>query len=162
MDASQGAYAVQTVHGPCEDRAARLPGVKPSKVPCVGAIVRDDRGRLLLVRRGTDPGRGLWSVPGGRVEAGETGPEATAREVLEETGLRVVVGDLAGVVERAAPNGDVYVIEDFHAVPAPGSGTEPRPGDDADDASWFTEDELRDLDCVGGLVDALRGWGVLR
>jgi ADP-ribose pyrophosphatase YjhB (NUDIX family) len=58
------------------------------RVDCVGGIVVDERGRLLLVRRGTEPGRGLWSVPGGRVEPGESDAEATAREVLEETGLR--------------------------------------------------------------------------
>ena len=130
-------------------------------MPCAGAVVRDDRGRLLLVRRGTEPGRGLWSVPGGRVEPGETVVEATAREVLEETGIRVVVGAPAGVVERPGPGGVTYVIEDFHAVPAPGASTEPRAGDDAADAAWVTEDELTRLDCVGGLLEALRAWSVI-
>jgi len=132
------------------------------RVPCVGAVVRDREGRLLLVRRGTEPGRGLWSVPGGRVEPGESSPEATAREVLEETGVQVSVGELAGIVERPGPGGVVYVIEDFHAVPAPGTSTVPRAGDDADDAGWFTEEELLRLDCVDGLVEALRSWAVLR
>ena len=132
-----------------------------SVVPCVGAVVRDDQGRLLLVRRGTEPGRGQWSVPGGRVEPGESGPQAAVREVLEETGLQVVVGALVGVVVRTGPAGVTYVIEDFHAVPAPGAGTSPTAGDDADEARWFTDAEIESLDCVDGLVDALVEWGVL-
>src|SRR6187200_2672799 len=58
------------------------------RIRCVGGIVRYD-GRLLLVRRGREPARGTWSVPGGHVEPGESDLEATAREVLEETGLVV-------------------------------------------------------------------------
>jgi ADP-ribose pyrophosphatase YjhB (NUDIX family) len=60
-----------------------------------GLIVRE--GRVLLVRRGTEPFRGYWSLPGGHVEAGEPPAAAVAREVLEETGLVVDVGEAAGV-----------------------------------------------------------------
>ena len=131
-------------------------------MPCVGAVVRDREGRLLLVRRGTEPGRGRWSVPGGRVEPGESATAAAAREVLEETGVRVVVGDPVGVVERPGPHGVTYVIEDFHATPDHGvEAGDLRAGDDADEARWFTEAEIGSLDCVDGLVDALVGWGVL-
>ena len=66
------------------------------RVPCVGALVHDDDGRLLVVRRGREPGRGLWSVPGGRVEPGESVGVAVEREVLEETGLHVTVGIRVG------------------------------------------------------------------
>ncbi|CAN5598990.1 NUDIX domain-containing protein [soil metagenome] len=132
------------------------------RIPCVGGIVRYG-GRLLLVRRGQEPARGTWSVPGGRVEAGESHEQATAREVLEETGLRVVVGDLVGTVERDAPSGGVYVIDDYACVPADGADPDDvHAGDDADDARWFTEEEVRRLDCSPGLVDALTSWGVLR
>jgi 8-oxo-dGTP diphosphatase len=136
--------------------------VEGNRVPCVGAVVHDAHGRLLMVRRGTPPGRGLWSVPGGRVEPGETGVEAVVREVLEETGLCVVPTGVAGTVERSGLGGATYVIEDFVAVLA--TGTEPgaiRAGDDADDVGWFDADELRRLPCVDGLLEALRGWNVL-
>jgi ADP-ribose pyrophosphatase YjhB (NUDIX family) len=133
-----------------------------TRVPCAGAIVRDDDGRVLLVRRGTEPGRGLWSVPGGRVEEGESAAAAAAREVHEETGLRIRVDSLAGVVERAGPGDVIYVIEDFHAHPA--SGADPRAvhaADDAAEVGWFAADELIRMDCVGGLVEALREWSVV-
>jgi 8-oxo-dGTP diphosphatase len=136
--------------------------VLPRRVPCVGAVVRDGQGRLLLVRRGTEPGRGLWSVPGGRVEPGESLEEAVVREVAEETGLRVTVGRLVGRVERDGPGGAVYVIDDFEAhVVGAEPIAEPTAGDDADEARWFTDAEVAGLPCVEGLVETLRGWGVL-
>jgi 8-oxo-dGTP diphosphatase len=132
------------------------------RIPCVGAVVHDTAGRLLLVRRGHPPSPGTWSVPGGRVEPGETDPEATAREVLEETGLAVTVGRLAGSVERTAPTGGVYRINDYVCTPALGADvTAVRGGDDADDARWFTPSEVRELETTPGLVAALEEWGLL-
>lgn len=141
--------------------------MEPRRVACVGAVVRDAEGRLLLVRRGTEPGRGLWSIPGGRLEAGETPAEGAAREVLEETGLHVVIGELLGVIERAGPGGVTYVIEDFAATPQGGYDDNALcAGDDADDARWFTETGLHDLDRAGtvvdGVLEALRDWRVVR
>jgi ADP-ribose pyrophosphatase YjhB (NUDIX family) len=134
----------------------------PQRIPCVGAVVRDDDGRLLLVRRANEPGRGLWSVPGGRVEAGETAEQAVVREVAEETGLQVVVTGLAGVVERAAPGGGVFVIEDHTARLAPGTSPQSlQAGDDALAASWVDVEELDRVPCVEGLLEALRDWGCL-
>lgn len=132
------------------------------RVPCVGGIVVDLDGRLLLVRRGREPARGLWSVPGGRVEPGEDGRAATAREVLEETGLRVDVHELVGTVERDAPDGSVYVIDDYRCTPAATADpSELVAGDDADEAGWFTPAQVRELECAPGLVEALVGWQVL-
>lgn len=141
---------------------AHYPGFMGPTIACVGAVVRDERGRLLLVRRANEPGRGQWSVPGGRVEAGETPQQALVREVFEETRLSVVPDALAGVVEKDAPGGGTYLIEDFHAWLEP--GTDPRSahaGDDADDVGWFHPEQVLALDCVDGLVDALLRWRVL-
>ena len=129
---------------------------------CVGGIVLDADGRLLLVLRGRAPSAGTWSVPGGRVEAGESDVEATAREVLEETGVPVEVGRLVGAVERDAPNGDVYVIRDYLCRPASDAdAVTVRAGDDAADARWFTPEETLALKTAPGLVAALQEWGVL-
>jgi 8-oxo-dGTP diphosphatase len=95
------------------------------------------------------------------VEAGESDAEATAREVLEETGVRVRVGRLAGTVERGAPGGGVYVIRDYVCEPYDVDVDAVRAGDDADDARWFTPEEVDALPTSPGLVEALRSWGVL-
>jgi ADP-ribose pyrophosphatase YjhB (NUDIX family) len=124
-------------------------------------VVHDADQRLLLVRRGRPPGRGLWSVPGGRVEPGESPTEAVVREVLEETGLLVVPTGRAGVVERPAPGG-VFVIEDFVAVPAAHADPSAlRAGDDAEDVGWFTLADMTALSCVEGLGEALARWRLL-
>ncbi|NDU76086.1 NUDIX domain-containing protein [Actinomadura sp. DSM 109109] len=128
------------------------------RVRCVGGIVRDAEGRLLLVRRGHPPGEGLWSVPGGRVEPGEDDPAAVARELREETGLDVRPGALAGTVERPGPGGVVYEIHDYTATVTGGTL---RAGDDASDVRWVPPDELDGLPLAPGLLDALTGWGVL-
>ncbi|GAA4230038.1 ADP-ribose pyrophosphatase YjhB (NUDIX family) [Streptosporangium album] len=128
------------------------------RVNCVGAIISDGSGRLLLIRRGRPPGKGLWTVPGGRVEPGESDADAVAREVLEETGLTVTAGRLAGAVERPGPAGVLYVIRDYLAGV---SGGTLAAGDDAADARWFTVDELVRLPLSPGLLDALVEWAVI-
>ena len=136
----------------------------PAPQVAVGAVaVRD--GRLLMVRRGRPPGVGLWSVSGGRVEPGETLPEAVVREVAEETGLAVTVGAALGHVERRGDHPEPYhfVILDF-AVEIVGDPT-PRAGDDADDVAWVPFAELvgstHRRAVVAGLVEFLVGVGVL-
>jgi 8-oxo-dGTP diphosphatase len=127
-------------------------------IPCVGAIVRDDAGRLLLIKRGHAPGKGLWSIPGGRVEAGESDAEALIREVREETGLIVAPGPLVGSVRRPGGGGTELDIRDYWATVA---GGDLAAGDDADAATWAGPEELRLLPLADGLLGALRDWGVL-
>jgi 8-oxo-dGTP diphosphatase len=127
-------------------------------VPCVGAVVHDDEHRLLVVRRGHAPSAGRWSLPGGRVEAGETDAEAVRREVREETGLDVLVGRRVGTVERDGPDGVVYDIRDYACSV---TGGRLRPGDDASEVRWVRRRELLTLDTTDGLVDTLDAWGVL-
>ena len=129
-----------------------------SVIPCVGAVVTDGQGRLLMIKRGREPGAGLWSIPGGRIEPGETDAEALVREMLEETSLAVQVGRLLGQVRRPGLNGAVIEISDYTATVIGGSL---RPGDDAADARWVAVGDMDSLEITDGLIEALTGWGVL-
>lgn len=113
----------------------------------VGAIVLK-ADRVLLVRRKNAPSRGLWAIPGGCVELGETLQEAAEREIREETGLRIAAGEPAvtfDVIDRDAA-GRVrfhYVIVDLLAIYV---GGEIQPGDDALDVRWVHRQDLERLD----------------
>jgi len=127
------------------------------EIAAVGAIaVRD--GRLLLVRRGHPPDEGKWSLPGGRVEPGESDPDAVVRETAEETGLVVRVRALAGEVVRPGIGAGAYRIRDYLVDIVAG---EEKPGDDAADVDWVPLERLPDLDLTSGLADTLRRWSVL-
>ncbi len=117
----------------------------------VGGIVFDAQGRVLLIRRARPPHAGCWSIPGGKVAAGETLAAAVAREVREETGLDVEVGPLALWLERIVP-GFHYVILDFLARHTGGALAA---GDDAADARWFDDAGLAALDTTPGLAEAI-------
>jgi 8-oxo-dGTP diphosphatase len=118
---------------------------------CVGAIAVHD-GDLLLVRRGHGPAAGSWSVPGGRLEAGELVAEAVTRELREETGLEGVCGELVGWVERFDDD-QHYVILDFEVTVF-----EREPlvaGDDAAEARWVPLHDVAELALVDGLAEFL-------
>jgi 8-oxo-dGTP diphosphatase len=119
--------------------------------------VTDGRGRLLMIKRGHEPGAGLWSIPGGRIEPGETDAEALVREMFEETGLAVEVGPLIGSVRRPGLDGAVIDIRDYAATVTGGTL---RPGDDAADARWIEAAALNSLEITEGLIEALTDWGV--
>jgi 8-oxo-dGTP diphosphatase len=133
-----------------------------TRIPCVGAVIRDDRGRLLMILRGHDPGRGLWSIPGGRIELGETAEQAVVREVREETGLDVRCGPLLGTAELPGLAGAVVDIRDYRAYLLAGSPATPIAGDDAADVRWVSDAEAASMDERGeltrGLLATLRAW----
>ncbi len=132
-------------------------GPGPPVVAVGGVAVHD--GALLLVQRGTDPGHGRWTIPGGRVEPGERLAGAVERELLEETGLSVRCGGFLGWAERMGP-GYHYVILDFSVTVVDGELT-PRAGSDAAAVSWVPLQEVRAMELVDGLEDFLCAHGVI-
>ena len=122
----------------------------------VGAIVVADDA-LLMVRRAQEPAKGLWSLPGGRVEKGEYLADAVRREVKEETGLDVTAGELVGIFEVVGePH---YVILDFFAqAESPG---EPTASSDVDEVRWVPLEEVASLECTPRFVETMKAWGVL-
>jgi 8-oxo-dGTP diphosphatase len=129
-------------------------------IDCVGAVIKDGAGRLLLIKRGHEPGKGLWSIPGGRIEPGESDEEALVREVREETGLIVAAGRLIGSVRRPA-GGDPGSVLDIRDYAAEVTGGTLAAGDDADDALWASAADLDCLPLTDGLLAALRSWGAV-
>jgi 8-oxo-dGTP diphosphatase len=124
-------------------------------IQCVGAVIRDGSGRLLLIKRGHEPGAGLWSLPGGRIEPGETDEQAVIREIAEETGLTVACGSLLGTARLPGTGGAVIEVRDYRAVVTDG---ELIAGDDAADARWADSAEMAVLPLTKGLADFLLAW----
>ena len=116
-------------------------------IDAVGVVIMD-AGRILLVQRGHAPQAGRWTIPGGRVEPGESLPQAAAREALEETGLVVEIG--AQVYRLTIADGDTELdIRDFEATII---GGELEAGDDAADIAWVDLDRLDEYDVTPQLL----------
>ena len=110
------------------------------RVPCVGAICW--RGeQVLLIRRANPPRAGEWSLPGGRIEAGETEGQAVLRELLEETGVVATLGPKVAVID-ADFEGFCYRLHDYAARYVSG---EARGADDALEARWFDVSDIAAL-----------------
>ncbi len=123
----------------------------------VGAVIVD-QNRVLLIRRGTPPLLGEWSLPGGVLECGETLRDAVVREAHEETGLTVETGEMLGIYERVIRDDARrvryhYVLIDFlcRAV-----GGDLKAGSDAADVRWFTREELPALNLAFDADDVVR------
>ena len=117
------------------------------------AIFRD--GKILLVRRARSPAKGFYSLPGGRVEFGETLHAALHREVDEETALKIEIVDLAGwrEVVPGPTGGGHYLIMSFAARWV---AKEPVLNDELDDFKWLPPDALGDLELTGGLREVIQ------
>ena len=127
-------------------------------IPAVGAVMIDE-GRILVVQREGGALAGLWAVPGGRQRHGETMEGAVRREVLEETGLVVEVGDpvwIGDILDPADPPAYHYTVVDFAAFVV---GGELEAGDDAADARWVALAEVRDLPLTPSMIEMLGDLG---
>ncbi len=126
--------------------------VAATPVPGVGAVIID-QGALLLVQRGRGPGQGLWAVPGGKVQFGETQRQAVIREVREETGLDIEPGEVVWVGDSLGPGNPPawhYTLVDFAARVVGGDATA---GDDALAVEWVLLDEVLDRPVTPTMVD---------
>ena len=135
-----------------------MPREYPSApIPSVGVVVcKGDR--VLLVLRGQDPSRGKWSIPGGVVELGETIREAARREVLEECGLEIDLGDVIDVLDSIVHDEEGriryhYTLIDLLATYVEGKL---RVGSDIDDARWVSEEELTRYDLTKSALPIIR------
>lgn len=123
----------------------------------MGALIFNN-DQILLIRRGREPLKGQWSLPGGCVETGERLEAAVAREVLEETGLKVDVGSVAIIFERFIRDAEGgpeyhYILIDFLCTVDDGIL---HPGDDSESAAWFPMRDLDMLPMTDGTLDVIR------
>ena len=137
----------------CSNCAAELPHDPPvtcancgtahyaNSKPCGGALIEDDDGRLLMVRRADDPYDGHWDIPGGFCELREHPRDAAVREAREETGLKVEAGEFVGMyLDDYGDTGQV-TLNCYYRCRVIGGTERPQPGEVAE-MRWFARDEL--------------------
>jgi len=129
----------------------------------VGILIEKDH-KYLLIKRAAEPDKGLWTVPGGLIEVGEKAAEAAAREVLEETGLVVDVGERLGVVDKIVHDDEGKVLYHFIIMfyGATSVSGELEALDDALDARWVTLDEFKEYELSKSLVKIMTKIGLFR
>ena len=139
-----------------------MSGKQTAPIVGVGAVVwKDDR--LLLIRRGRNPRKGSWSLPGGRQELGETVNQAAAREIREETGIEIRILDTLAVIDLIDRDGEAiahhYTVIDVQAEWVAG---EARAGDDAEAVAWVRPDQLDGYDLTEKLREVIAASARLR
>ncbi|MGZ8164371.1 MAG: NUDIX hydrolase [Methylobacter sp.] len=127
-----------------------------SPVPAigVGGIVFNNQDQVLIIRRNQPPAMGLWSIPGGKLEAGESLADACKREIKEETGLDTEIKNIVAVVERRI-EGFHYVIIDYLALLADQADLLPIAQSDVSEAKWINLEQLNDYELVIGLAEII-------
>jgi 8-oxo-dGTP diphosphatase len=120
----------------------------------VSGIVFNNQKQILLIQRNQPPAMGFWSIPGGKLEAGESLVEACQREIKEETGLHTEVKSIVAVVERRV-EGFHYVIIDYLALLADEENSQPIAQTDVSEARWVSLEHLSDYDLVEGLAEII-------
>jgi 8-oxo-dGTP diphosphatase len=120
----------------------------------VGGIVFNNQDQVLIIRRNQPPAMGLWSIPGGKLEAGESLADACKREIKEETGLETEIKNIVAVVERRI-EGFHYVIIDYLALLADQADPLPIAQSDVSEAKWINLEQLNDYELVIGLAEII-------
>jgi mutator protein MutT len=127
----------------------------PAPTLGVSGIVFNNQQQVLLIKRNQPPAKGFWSIPGGKLEAGESLAEACHREIKEETGLDTDVKHIVAVVERRI-EGFHYVIIDYLALLVDEENSQPIAQSDVSEAKWVSMEHLSDYDLVAGLAEIIR------
>ena len=120
----------------------------------VGGIVFNNRKQILLIRRNQPPAMGLWSIPGGKLEPGESLVKGCKREIKEETGLHTEIKNIVAVVERRV-EGFHYVIIDYLALLADKENSQPIAQSDVAEAKWVSLEHLINYELVEGLAEII-------
>ncbi len=126
-------------------------------LPAVSCVLFNEKGQVLMVRRGNPPAQGKWSLPGGVVKTGEELENALKREMLEECGLEVEIDSLLSVSSRIVKNKDGkiqyhFILLDYFCKWIGGSL---KAGSDASAIQWVTIDEIKSLEVTEGVVDVI-------
>jgi ADP-ribose pyrophosphatase YjhB (NUDIX family) len=126
--------------------------------PTASALVVDAEGRVLLARRGIEPFRGMWDAPGGFVRPGESGEEAVRRELREETGLEIDVGEVLAIVPDTYGDGGEATFNVFYLARA--ATGEPTAASDVAELRWFAPAELPGAGLIAFpcVAEALARW----
>jgi len=127
----------------------------PEPMIGVSGLLFNDHAQVLLIKRNKAPAQGLWSVPGGKLEAGESLAECCRREICEETGLHVDVLSVVAVVERRVENFH-YVIIDFLVELQDPDDASPSPASDVSEACWIDLTDIDRYPLVPGLLEIIR------